>query len=140
MLTVNTTDLNVVLVSNSIECVLLCHKLGEIDVNRSSESSTKISRAGCNISEVIVLSEFTILLNSLSSSAKSIKDLLNTSTLLHGNDSKLILLVDPDEESLGIVVEDTTTRGPITVEITSLEEPVSFPKKNKSDICCFNMY
>jgi hypothetical protein len=46
---------------------------------------------------------------------------------LHGDDTELILLVDPDEESLGVVVEDTTALGPVAVESASLEEAVTLP-------------
>jgi hypothetical protein len=41
----------------------------------------------------------------------------------------LILFVHPHEESLGIVVEDTTARGPVTVEAASLEEAVTLLEK-----------
>jgi len=36
-------------------------------------------------------------------------------TVFHGNDTELILLVDPDQESLGLVVVDATTLGPVTL-------------------------
>jgi hypothetical protein len=41
----------------------------------------------------------------------------------------LVLLIDPDEESLVVVVEDTTAGGPVAVEAASLEETVTLPKK-----------
>jgi hypothetical protein len=41
-------------------------------------------------------------------SAKSVENLNDSGSLLHGDDSKLIFFVDPDEESLGIVMEDTS--------------------------------
>ena len=88
---------------------------------------------------MLVLSELAVFLDSLCSSAKSIKDLFDTSTLLHRDDSELILFVDPDEERLSIVVEDTSTRRPISVEVASLEEPISFPKKMMSDILNFEI-
>jgi hypothetical protein len=78
---------------------------------------------------MLVLSELAVFLDSLCSSAKSIKDLFDTSTLLHRDDSELILLIYPDKERLGIVVENTTTRRPITVKIASEKEPVSFFEK-----------
>jgi hypothetical protein len=51
----------------------------------------------------------------INSSAKSIKDFNNTSILLHWNDSELIFFVDPNQESLGVVMEDTSTCWPISV-------------------------
>jgi len=98
-------------------------------MNRSSKGSTKVSRARGNVSKMLILSELAILFDSLGSSAKSIKDLFDSSTLLHRDDSELILFIYPDKESLGIIVEDTTSGRPITVKIASLEEPVSFLEK-----------
>lgn len=40
---------------------------------------------------------------------------------MHGDDSKLIFFVDPDEESLGLVVEDTSGVGPFSLEEGRLE-------------------
>ena len=37
----------------------------------------------------------------------------------------MIFLVDPDEESLILVVEDTSTVGPVSIQTYSLEESVS---------------
>ena len=53
---------------------------------------------------------------------------MDIGSVLHGDDSKLILLVNPDEESLGVVVENTSAGGPVSVGVASLEESVSFPK------------
>ena len=41
-------------------------------------------------------------------SAKSVENFNDSSSLLHGDDSKLIFFVDPNEESLGNIVEDTS--------------------------------
>jgi hypothetical protein len=49
-------------------------------------------------------------------SAQSLEDSSDISALLHGDDSQLILFVDPDEEGLGVVVEDTSARRPVSVE------------------------
>ena len=38
----------------------------------------------------------------------------------------MILLIDPDEESLFVVVEDTSAFGPVSVKTASVKEPVSF--------------
>ena len=65
------------------------------------------------------------------SSAESVENFNDTSILLHGDDSELILLVNPDQESLGFVVEDTSARWPVPVETARLEEFVSLPNKSK---------
>ena len=59
------------------------------------------------------------------SSAESIENLDDSSILLHGDDSELILLVDPDQESLGVVVEDSSAGWPVSVEVASSQESVS---------------
>ena len=41
--------------------------------------------------------------------------MINKLTIFHGNDTELILLVDPDQEGLGSVVVDATTLGPGTL-------------------------
>jgi len=38
----------------------------------------------------------------------------------------LIFFVDPDEESLGIIVEDSSTVWPIGVQTCSFKESISF--------------
>ena len=62
-------------------------------------------------------------------SAKSIENLSDTGSLLHRDDSELILLINPDEESLGIIVEDASSGWPVSVETTGLEESVTLPLK-----------
>jgi hypothetical protein len=78
---------------------------------------------------MIILSEFAILLNGGGGSGESAEDSLDISSILHRDNSELILFIDPDQESLGIVVEDTTTRWPVSVEIACFEESVTFPKE-----------
>lgn len=64
-------------------------------------------------------------LNVLGSTAEALEDGTDVGTLLHGDDTKLILFVDPDEESLLSVVEDTSAFGPVAIEATSFEETIS---------------
>ena len=47
------------------------------------------------------------------------------STLLHGNDSKLILFIDPNKEGLLIVMENSSSLWPVTVETTGIEETIT---------------
>lgn len=63
------------------------------------------------------------------SAGKSFENTADVSTVLHGDDAELVLLINPHEESLLIVVEDTTAGGPVTVETDGFEETVAFPKK-----------
>jgi hypothetical protein len=63
------------------------------------------------------------------SSAKSIEDLKDSSTLLHGNNSELILLIDPDKEGFGFVVENSSSFWPVSVEVASSKESISLLEK-----------
>jgi len=103
----------------------------QVNMNRGSHSSTKVCRARVNVTilgiETEVLSRlfFDRVTNSLDSSGQSLKDSLDISTLLHRNDSQLILFIDPDEESLGGVVEDTSALRPVSLHTSNSEVSVS---------------
>ena len=45
---------------------------------------------------------------------------------MHGDDSKLVFFVDPYKEGLVVVVEDSSSLRPVTVETTCIQESVSF--------------
>jgi hypothetical protein len=64
-----------------------------------------------------------------SGSAESVEDLEDTSSLLHGDDSKLILLIAPDVERFFFVHEDTSSGWPVSVEVACLQESVSLSIK-----------
>ena len=51
------------------------------------------------------------------------------STLLHRDDSQLVLLVDPDEEGLLIVVVDSSALRPVSVEVAGIKETISLLKE-----------
>lgn len=66
------------------------------------------------------MSEFSLLLDGGSGTGESLEDSSDVSTGLHGDDTELILFIDPDEEGLVVIVEDTSAIGPVTVETASL--------------------
>ena len=65
-------------------------------------------------------------LNCSSSRSQSPEYCSDIGAVLHRNDSELIFLIDPDEEGLLVVVEDTSAFGPVSVEATSFQESVTF--------------
>ena len=69
------------------------------------------------------------LFNVSASSAKSIENCLQISSILHGNYSQLVLLVNPNEEGLFFVVEDTSSVGPVSVKANSLQVTISLLKE-----------
>lgn len=84
VLSVNTSDLDLVLIGDLVELFLLLHELWKIDVHGCSHSSTKVGWARGNITEMIIMGEFDISGFEVSnSSAESVEDLNDTSILLH---------------------------------------------------------
>ena len=80
---------------------------------------------------MLIVSKAGLLLDLCSSDGESLEDLTDVGTLLHGDDTKLVLLIHPDEEGLSIVVEDTTSLGPVVLKtarfkilVTTLEKEV----------------
>ena len=59
-------------------------------------------------------------LNVGGSAGESVEDIVEVSAWLHRDDSELVLLIDPDEEGLGVVVENASALGPLAVETASL--------------------
>ena len=132
VLTVDTTELHVVLSADVLHLGHVLAELGQLDVHGGSESGTKVGRAGGDVTEMVITRELGDLLDGAGSSAESVEDGLDVGTVLHRDDSKLILLVDPDDESLGVVVEDTSARRPVSVEVASLKESIALPIKFKN--------
>jgi len=125
VLSVDTSDLNLIFISDLVELFLMLHQLWEHDVHGTSHGGTEVGWARSNVSEVIIVSKFDVSgLKMSNSSAESVENFNDTSILLHGDDSELILLVNPDQESLGFVVEDTSARWPVSIQVACCEESV----------------
>ena len=78
---------------------------------------------------MIVVSEFGMSLNLSSGNSESAEYGTDISTLLHGNNSELIFFINPDEESLFFVMENTSASWPVSVETTGFQESISFLEK-----------
>ena len=128
VLAVGSANLNVELVCDFLEGGLVGAQAGQVDVDRAAKSCAAVSGARSNVAKMVVMGELGNLLDGGCSSGKTLEHSTNVSTRLHGNDTELILLVDPDEESLGVVVEDATAGGPVAVETAGLEEAITLPK------------
>jgi len=125
VLTVGTADLNVVLVSDSLEVSLVLSEKWQVDVHGGAKCGTQVGWARGDVTQVVVMSELRNFLNCGSSIGQSLEHGTNVSTWLHGDDTELVLLIDPAKEGLGIVVEDTATLWPVTVKTASLKETVT---------------
>merc|ERR1719458_1699554 len=60
---------------------------------------------------------------------KTVKHSPDISSFLHGDNAELIFLVDPGEEGLVLVMEDSATLGPITLHTSDLEVGVARDKE-----------
>ena len=74
---------------------------------------------------MIIVRELGNLLDFDKGVAKSFENLSDVGSWLHRDNSKLILLIDPGEESFIFVVEDTSIMWPVSVEATSVKESIS---------------
>ena len=129
VLTMSATDLDVVLVSDGLELVLGSTKLGELDMHGGAHASSAVGRARGDVTKMLVVGKLGLLLDEGRGVGKSLEDLTDVGALLHGDDTELVLFIDPDEERLVVVVEDTTSLGPFTLETTALKIFVATFKK-----------
>jgi len=100
---------------------------GKVNVDGCPHASAKIGGTGVDVAELVaqleVLATLSLdgVLDSLDATCQSLEDTLDITALLHGDDPKLILLIDPDKEGLGLVVEDATALGPVALHTSHLQ-------------------
>jgi len=94
------------LLASCLECwEALLGPARQIHMDRGTHSGTKIGGAAVEVSilltqhEVLARLSFDRVLHSLDTSGEPLEDSLHVSTLLHGDDSQLILLVNPNQEA-----------------------------------------
>ena len=126
--TAGATDLDVVLGSDTLESRHVLHELLQADVDRSAKGCSEVGRAGGDVTKMAVVSELSFGLNCGGGAAEALEDGTDVGTLLHGNDTELIFLINPDEEGLGVVVEDTSALGPVAVETAGIKETITLPR------------
>jgi hypothetical protein len=129
VLTVGSADLNVVLISDLLHDSLVLLELGKVDVDGSAHTSAQVGGAVGDVTEMLIRGELSVLFDFSGSDGQTFEHLADVGTLLHGDDTELILFVDPDEESLGIIVVNTTAFRPVTLETAGLEVLVSTLEK-----------
>merc|ERR1719219_1335219 len=84
----------------------------------SAESSSQVGWAGQDPSEMVGVHEIVTfsleaLLNGGGCASESFDDAFDVVTLLHGDNTELIFFVNPDEKVFIVIVEDTTSVGPV---------------------------
>merc|ERR1712012_742747 len=131
-LSTGSTGLQVELLATSLELVdAVLGPAGQVNVNRCPHASTKVGGAGVDVAEPLIQAEVLArlllhrVLDSLDTLGEPGEHFFHISSLLHGDDAELVLFVHPDKESLVLVVEDTTTLGPVTLHTGNSKVPVA---------------
>jgi len=114
----DTSDLDMVLGGDLIEfrLVFWLGEINKLDVYGSSESGSHVRWASSDVTEMFGVGELGFGLDLVGGISESGENLEDVAILLHGNDSEMVFLIDPDEESLGIVVENTTSLWPLSLK------------------------
>merc|ERR1719319_250087 len=135
-LSASSTGLQVQLLAASLQLVnAVLGPARQVNVDRGPHASTKVGGAGVDVTELLakaeVLARLSLdrVLDSLDTLGQPAEHLPDSTSLLHGDDTELILLVDPDEEGLLSVVEDATALGPVALHAGNSQVPVSRHKQ-----------
>jgi len=130
--TTGSTGLDSKFLTSGLELVnALLGVAGQVNVDGGSHASAQVGGAGVDVAVLLRQGVFLArlgldgLLDSLDTAGKTGEDSLDVSSLLHGDDPGLVLLIDPQKEGLGVVVEDSTTLGPVTLHTSNSEVSVS---------------
>jgi len=116
--TTGTTLLETEEVEDLVQLLLVLGHVGELDVDAGAETSAQVRGAGQDVAEMLVphVGVAALLHQGLDlgqALAETLEDTLDVTALLHGDDTEMVLLVDPDQEGLGVVVPDATAIGPV---------------------------
>merc|ERR1719342_1013543 len=114
-------------VEDFVQLLLVLGHGGELDVDTGAEASSQVGWAGQDVAEMLVphVRVAALLHQGLDlgqALAETLEDSLDVTTLLHRDDTEMVLLVDPDQEGLGIVVPDATSIGPVAGHTGAGEE------------------
>merc|ERR1712126_674023 len=114
-------------VEDFVQLLLVLGQGGKLDADTGAEASSQVGWAGQDVSEMLVphVRVAALLHQGLDlgqALAETLEDSLDITTLLHGDDAEMVLLVDPDQEGLGVVMPDTATVGPVTGHTGAGEE------------------
>merc|ERR1712032_846733 len=117
--------------STGLDCELLAPLLqgvktllgvsGQVNHGGVPHVGSEVGGAGVDVAEPLregkVLARLSLdrASHSLDATGKTGEDSLDVAALLHGDDPHLVLLVHPQEEGLGLVVEDSTALGQVTL-------------------------
>merc|ERR1719347_1494074 len=104
---------------------------GQVNVDGGPHASAQVGGAAVDVAvpgikgELLAALGLHALGDGSNTPGKAGKDSLDVSTLLHGDDPGLVLLIDPEKEGLGVIVEDATALWPVTLHASNSEVAVS---------------
>merc|ERR1712172_110000 len=135
-LSTGSTGLQVKLLATSLQLVnAVLGPAWQVHVDGGPHASTKVGGAGVDVAVLLIEAEVLArlrlnrVLDGLDTLGQSAEHFPDISTLLHGDDTELIFLVDPDEEGLLCVMEDATTLRPVTLHTGDGQVPVARDKE-----------
>jgi len=130
------TGLNLQFLASNLELLdAFLGPSGEVNMDRGSHASTEVGGAGVDVTVLLGQSIFLArlgldgLLDGLDAAGEAGEDSLDVAALLHGDDTGLVLLIDPEKEGLGVIVEDSTTLGPVTLHTSDGQVSISVDKE-----------
>ena len=91
-------------------------------------TSAQVGGAGVDVAElgaedkVLAALGLDRVSDGLDAAGEALEDALDVAALLHGDDPKLIFLIDPDQEGLGLVVENAPALGPVALHAGHLQK------------------
>jgi len=131
-LTTGATGLDSQLLAPGPELVnALLGPAGKVNVDRGPHAGTQVGWAGVDVAKLLrqleVLAGLSLdtVTDSLNATGQAFEHTLDVTALLHGDDTSLILLIHPDKEGLGLIVEDATALGPVTLHTSNLQVGVT---------------
>lgn len=119
MFTVDATNLHIVFISNTLKSFPIFRELWQTDVHGGSHCCAQIGGARSDVAQMTIMLECDLCLDQTTCSRKPIKNSMQICALLHRNYSQLVFLVDPDKESFVIVMENSSSIRPISIQTTS---------------------
>jgi len=130
--TAGTTGLNLEFFTSLLEGIeAFLGPAGQVNVDGSPHAGAKVGGAGVNVAVLGIKTEVLAALgldgvtDGLNAAGEALEDSPDITAHLHGDDPKLILFIDPDEESLGGVVVDATTLRPVALHTCDLKVGVT---------------
>lgn len=121
----DSADLEMELVADFLE-VLAGGGFRQFDVDGSADCGTQVGGAEGQVAEAVVPTKGNLGFDGLDTTNETVENGANIAAFLHGNETQVIFLIDPDKEGLVVVVEDSTSLGPEVAGVGVLQMAIAF--------------